>query len=66
MMWNAGIRHVCHRFLRLCPQSAKTGCFDTTIALYITSDFKILSALIEKPVSIFPSYSKNTATDDGN
>lgn len=42
------------------------GRFDTTIVLYITSDFKILSALIEKPVSIFPSYSKNIETEDGN
>lgn len=66
MTWNSGKRHVFHRFLRICLQSEKMGCFDTTIVLYITPDFKILSALMEKPVSIFPSYSKNTATEDGN
>jgi len=52
MTWNSGKRHVFHRFLRLCLQSAKMGRFDTTIVLYITSDFKMLSALMEKPVSI--------------
>ena len=52
MTWNSGKRHVFHRFLRICLQSAKMGCFDTTIVLYITPDFKILSALMEKEQSI--------------